>query len=166
MGFTVADLNVKGELQSLADYGYETLEKIPGASEIIGQLSGELWKDPNEFETRLPFSTTLKFRWLASAKTAGIATLRCNDQVTSVSLLASGLNLEADHLTFEAMQTHLVRSLHDTGFEPSFAMMDLKQRPLVATVNVHSPEDPTDRLTASLADRCFAASFFRYLRLL
>jgi hypothetical protein len=165
MGFTVADFNVRGELGSVAEYECAQLEQIPGAGEIIGHLSGALWKEPNEFQTNLPFGNHLTLRWLASATTSGIATIRYREELVSLSLLASGLNAEADRLTFEAMQIHLIRQLHDTGYEPAFALMELKQRPLIATINVQSPVDPTDRLTASLADRCFAASYFRYLRL-
>jgi hypothetical protein len=55
--------------------------------------------------------------------------------------------------------------LHDTGVEPSFALMDLEQRPVVATINFKSPEEHADQLVAALSDRCFAASYFRYQNL-
>jgi hypothetical protein len=105
------------------------------------------------------------FRWLASAQTAGIATLRTAGHLTSLSLLASGVDPRADHLTLDAFQTHLLRELHDTGIEPSFALMDLSQRPLVATINFRSPDEQADQLVAALSDRCFAASYFRYQNL-
>ncbi len=165
MSFAVADLNVRGELQSIEDYAYQELERIPGAAEIIGQLSGALWKSPNTFQTFLPFGNEIMFRWLASAPTCGIATIRFGEELVSVSLVASGLDPAADRITFSAFQDHLLRELHDTGFEPAFALTELSPRPLIATINFNSPPDPTDRLTAGLADRCFAASFFRYHQL-
>jgi hypothetical protein len=82
-----------------------------------------------------------------------------------LSLLASGIDPEADRLTLDAFQKHLLRELRDTGFEPAFALMDLKQRPLVATINFKSPTEPADQLLTALADRCFAAAYFRKLGL-
>jgi hypothetical protein len=43
--------------------------------------------------------------------------------------------------------------------------MDLTQRPLVATVGFASPPEPVRQLLIALADRCFAAAYFRYLQL-
>lgn len=164
--FFVADFNVKGELSAVQEYHYEDLERIPGASELIVRFSTTLYRSPATFELALPaVKADTTFRWLASAETAGIATLRTGGELTSISLLASGLDAQADHLTLEAFQHHLVRELHDTGVEPSFALMDLTQRPVVATINFRSPEEHADQLVAALADRCFAASYFRYQNL-
>jgi hypothetical protein len=55
----------------------------------------------------------------------------------------------------------LLREWRDTGFEPAFGLMDLKQRPLVATINFRSPTAPGDQLLTALTDRCFAAAYFR-----
>ena len=55
--------------------------------------------------------------------------------------------------------------LRDTGYEPALDLLNLKQRPLIATVALWSPADPTDQLLVALADRCFAAAYFRYLSL-
>jgi hypothetical protein len=164
--FFVADFDVRGDMRAVQEYHYEDLERIPGAGELIVRFSTALYRSPETFELSLPsVKGDLTFRWLASAETAGIATLRSRGELTSISLLASGLDAPADHVTLEAFQHHLVRELHDTGVEPSFALMDLKQRPAVATINFKSPEDPPDQLIAALSDRCFAASYFRYQNL-
>jgi len=164
--FFVADFDVKGDLRALAEYRYEDLERIPGAGELIVRFSTALYHSPQTFELALPSAKAeTTFRWLASADSAGIATLRTAGQLTSLSLLASGLNPQSDHLTLEAFQTHLLRELHDTGVEPSFALMDLKERPVVATINFASPQEQVDQLIAALSDRCFAASYFRYQNL-
>lgn len=160
--FTVADLNVQGELQLKAQYEYDQLQQIPGAADLIGQFSSNLWSAGDEFETNLPGSSALRLRWWSSAPTAGIATLRCNTELTSFSMLATGLDAEADRITLEAFQRHLLRELRDTGYEPAFALMELKERPLVATINFRSPESQTDQLLTALADRCFAAAYFRF----
>jgi hypothetical protein len=161
--FTVADLNVRGELQLKQSYDYETLEKIPGAADLIAQFSGEVWKTPEEFETRLTLShSRLAFRWHSTATSAGIATLRSDDELASLSLLACGLDAEADQITLASFQRHLLRELRDTGFEPAFGLMDLQERPLVATINFRSPANETDQILTALADRCFAAAYFRY----
>jgi hypothetical protein len=142
------------------------LERIPGAGELIIRFSTALYRSPETFELALPSAKTeTTFRWLASADTAGIATLRTAGQLTSVSLLACGQNPQADQLTLAAFQTHLLRELHDTGIEPSFALMELTERPVVATINFQSPQDQGDQLVAALSDRCFAASYFRYQNL-
>jgi hypothetical protein len=163
--FWVADFNTRGELRSNMEYAYEQLERIPGASQLIAQFSSSLWRDPKEFETTFG-AGHLKFRWFASADTAGIGTLRVNGELAALSLLASGIDPDADQLTLQAFQQHLLRELHDTGVEPSFSLMELKQRPLVATINFEQPiETEVDQLLAALSDRCFAASYFRYQHL-
>ena len=100
-------------------------------------------------------------RWRAAAPTAGIATLRCRGELTALSLLATGKDPEADRITLEAFQRHLLRELRGTRFEPAFALMGLTERPLIATINFTPPMDPADRMVTALADRCFAASYFR-----
>jgi hypothetical protein len=54
LSFTVADLNTRGELQLKQVYGYGQLEQIPGAGELIGIFSSNLYRTPEGFETRLP----------------------------------------------------------------------------------------------------------------
>ena len=169
--FWVADLNARGELQLLAEYRYEHLEQIPGAADLIAHFSTHLWRSPDTFEGPLALGagqaarSDLAFRWRSSAPTAGVATLRWQQELISLSLLASGLEADADQITLQAFQQHLLRELRDTGFEPAFALMDLKQRPLVASFNFRAPPDPAAHAAAALADRSFAASYFRYLGL-
>src|SRR2546423_6440012 len=160
--FVVADLNARGEVRAQTDYSYEELEQIPGAGDLIAQFSTAIWRDPEEFESQLAAATRLKLRWLAVAPTAGIATLRHEQELTSLSLLCTGKNEQADQITLDAFQKHLLRELHDTGFEPSFELMALKRRPLEATVNFYVPRDALEQMMVALADRCFAASYFRY----
>jgi len=159
--FTVADLNVRGELQLKAQYDYASLEQIPMAAELIVMLATVMYRSPDAFEADI-LRPGLQFRWRASAETAGIATLRCDGQLASLSLLATGIDESADTITLTAFQNHLLRQLHDTGTEPAFALLDLPERPLVATINFLSPPEPDDRLAVALADRCFAAAYFRY----
>jgi hypothetical protein len=164
--FFVADLNAKGELRSETEYRYEQLEQVPGAADLISAFSAAVWRSPEEFETALrPGRRNLMLRWRASASTAGIATVRSDAELASLSLLCSGLDESADTLTLKAYQQHLLAELRDTGYEPAFGLMELKRRPLVATVAFLPPPDPTDQLLVALADRCFAAAFFRYLSL-
>ena len=164
--FVVADLNARGELQLKAEYRYAELEQIPGAVELIGHFSGQLYRSPDEFEGPLPVAgTTLSFRWRSASPSSGIATLRAGGDaggLASVSLLASGVSENTDTLTLAIFQRHLLRELHDTGFEPAFALVELKERPLSATFNFRTPDAQIDRLVTALADRCFAASYFRY----
>ena len=164
--FFVADFNSRGELRSKSPYTYEDLQYIAGADELITHFSASLWRSPDEFETPVPDGRdALTLRWRASAPTAGIATLRCHGELSSLSLLATGLNVDADRLTLEAFQRHQLRELHDSGIEPAFHLMDLTDRPLVATINFFDPADPALHPTAALLDRCFAASYFRFQQL-
>jgi hypothetical protein len=161
--FFVVDLGANGEVHASTAYQYQQLEQIGGAAELIVLLSSLLWQSPREFEANISISdNVMDFRWAASAETAGIATLRCAGKLVSLSLLACGMDPEADRITLQAFQQHLVRQLHDTGFEPSFALVELAQRPLVATINFWSPAAKHDQLVAALADRCFAAAYFRH----
>jgi hypothetical protein len=160
--FFVADLNAKGEVLSETEYRYEQLEQIPGASELIIHLSTVLWRSPDELET-LPRSDRqhVKMRWRCCGKGAGILVIWVHDQLASFSLLASGLDKDADALTFGAYQSKLLQELRDTGYEPAFDLMHLEHRPLIATINFHSPPEPVDQMWVALMDRCFAAAYFR-----
>ena len=162
LNFHVADLTPTGERQLLAEYGYAQLEQIPGAAEIMVVLATQLYRSPDEFEIPFPYpGSKVTLRFSATSNTSGIVTVRYNSDLASVSLLASGKDQNADHTTFEAFQLHLLRQLHDTGHEPSFALMEIKERPLVATVNFLSPPEQGPQLIVALADRCFAAVYFR-----
>ena len=163
--FWVADLNAKGELHAQQSYIYDDLEKIPGASDLNAQFSSSIWRTPEEFEIQLSWTSSLKIRWRASAPTAGIATLRSGNDLLALSLLCTGINPDADQITLQAFQRHLLAELHDTGYEPSFDLLDLSRRPLVATINFRTPADLREQMTTALADRCFAAAYFRFHQL-
>jgi hypothetical protein len=163
--FFVSDLSSLGDVKATAEYTYEQLEKIPGAADLIIHFATAIYRTPQEFESPLPVAPALTFRWHASAETAGIATLRNRGELVSLALLVSGINPEADRLTLEAFQKHQLRELHDTQFEPSFALMEIAQRPLVAVVPFAEPKEQIEQLATALADRCFAAAYFRYLNL-
>ena len=60
---------------------------------------------------------------------------------------------------------HLVRELHDTGYEPAFDLMNISDRPLLASIHFRPPAQPQDQQLFALADRCFAASYFRKMGL-
>ena len=164
--FYIADVNATGELRALAEYHYEQLEQIPGAGDLLGTLAGAVWRSPREFEVSLHDERPhLLFRWRSSAATAGVATIWDGQALASVSLACSGLDGDADRITLDAYQRHLLHELRDTGYEPAFSLVHLRERPLLATIGFAAPADPVDRLLVALADRCFAAAFFRYLSL-
>jgi hypothetical protein len=163
--FCVADLDARGDLHAQQVYSYDQLERIPHAADLIAGFSTALWRSPEAFDLEALLGRPVNFRWRASAPTAGIATLRCGGELSSLSLLVTGHDSAADQITLAAFQRHLLTELHDTGFEPAFDLIGLAQRPLVATINFKSPPAQSDQLVVALADRCFAASYFRYQRL-
>jgi hypothetical protein len=171
--FHVADITPGGDVHALQQYEYPLLEQLGGAADLITFFSTWLWRSPDEFELTLPTSK-LSVRFRASSPTSAIATLRINttrshaadppdsqDHLASLSILLTGKDPDADSITLNTLQRHLVHELHDTGHEPAFAMLSLKQRPLVATISLRPPNDPNDRLWFALWDRCLAASYFR-----
>jgi hypothetical protein len=175
--FYVADLTAAGELRAVVPYRYEELEQIPAAPELIGSFSSFLWREPQGFSATLPGSL-VHARWAPSSDTSGVLTVRCAGNVpaaaaaaeragalASLSLLATGINAPADRITFDAFQKHLLRQLRDSGFEPAFDLMALAQRPIVVTVNFQAPSREADQLLVALADRCFAAAYFRFHQL-
>lgn len=162
--FHVADLNTRGELELEQPYQYQQLEQIPGAIELITRFATDVWRSPEEFEISLP-GNRLTLRWVATAKSCGMATVRDEEGLLSLSLLVSGLEPQADTSTLQAFQRHLLMELRDTPYEPAFELLSIAQRPLVATINFRSPLFPEDQLLVALADRCFGAAFFRYLDL-
>jgi hypothetical protein len=164
--FLVADLDARGQLRSREMYNYGDLEKIPRAADLIAASSTALWRAPDTFElSPLAAGTRVECRWRAVAPSAGILTLRCAGELASLSLLVSGIDPDADRITLETFQRHLLQELHDTGYEPAFDLLNLAVRPMVATMNLRSPNDAADQITIALADRCFAASYFRYQHL-
>lgn len=164
--FFVADLNFRGDLKATAEYRYEQLEQVHGAAELIVHVATQLYRTPQEFEIPLDRRKAhLLYRWRASSETTGITTLRNAGELASLSILASGINPEADHLTLEAFQTHLLRELHGTPYEPAFGLREATARPLVAVVAFAAPPEQADQVLVALADRCFAAAYFRYLNL-
>ena len=159
--FWVADLDTKGELTLTESYDYDALQSLALAATFIAEFATFLWSDPAGFEIPIPAATSMTLRWRPSAESAGIATLWSHAKLASLSLLASGKDPQADTLTFRAFQLHLLRELHDTGFEPAFDLMSLPNRPLVASIHFQTPATPDDRAAFALADRCFAAAYFR-----
>jgi hypothetical protein len=165
-GFTAVDLTPQCESRNALRYEYDLLEKIEGASELIGQFSAEIWRNPEAFALSLPqTSGRMTVCWCAAAPTSGVAVLRDERQAFSISLLASGLDPNADKLILEAYNQHVVHELEDTPFEPAFDLIDLQPRPLLATIGLFLPEGEADRRVFALADRCFAAAYFRRLGL-
>jgi hypothetical protein len=164
--FYVADMTPQGELQTVTKYDYASLEQIPGAIDVISRCSAEIWKTPDELEASLSDSRRTHLRWRSTAPTAGIATVRRSDAaLVSVSLLAAGMDPAADATTIDALQKHLVRELRQTEFEPAFDLVHIKQRPLVATMTFATNSEGSEQMIEALADRCFAAAYFRYLGL-
>ena len=105
-------------------------------------------------------------RWRSTAASAGIATVRrVTGELVSLSLLAAGQDPAADAATFEVLQKHLVRELRETAFEPAFDLIHIKERPLIATMTFVAESKQAEQMIEALADRCFAASYFRYLGL-
>jgi hypothetical protein len=158
--FWVVDLTPTGEIRLRQDYEYQFLEKIPGAGDLISLFSAHVWREPAQFNILLP-GGRLTFRWRACADTAGIATLREGPELISLSLLLCGRDLDADAAVKKSLQIHLVRELHDTGYEPAFDLMNISDRPLLASIHFRPPTQPEDQQLFALADRCFAASYFR-----
>src|SRR5438045_7945053 len=78
--FYVADLNAKGELKDVAPYTYADLEQIPGAADVITEMSTHLYRLPDEFQAPLLMGwKDLTLRWKAVAPTAAIPTVRFDD---------------------------------------------------------------------------------------
>jgi hypothetical protein len=164
--FFVADLNTQGELRQVTEYDYVSLELVPGAGDLIYRCSAELWKNPEEMEIPLSDAQKTFLRWRSTADSAGVATVRrASGDLVSLSLLAAGLDPNADATTLEVLQKHLVRELRQTPFEPAFDLIQIKQRPLVATMTFATGDHGEEKMIEALADRAFAAAYFRYLRL-
>jgi hypothetical protein len=176
--FHVADITAAGEVRATEQYQYMLLERIGGASDLIALFSSWLWRSPEAFEVILP-GGRMRVRWRASAVTAGVASLwfsggsaiggsgqpgeprAAGGELSSLAILLSGREVSADAITKAALQQHLVRELHDSGFEPGFGLGSLDQRPLVATLSLRPPTEAAERALFALWDRCFAASYFR-----
>ena len=164
--FHVADLRTTGEIRALEEYDYQTLEKVPGCTGLIARLSGQLYQSPTGFEIALAEGDeAVTLRWNATSPSSGIVTTKGTNNLLSLSILAAGISGDADRITLQAVQSRITRELHDSGIEPGFGFLNLPMRPLVATLTLRDPRTATNQLMVALADRCFAASYFRYLNL-
>jgi hypothetical protein len=163
-GFWIIDLTATGEIRLKQEYEYRFLEEIPGAIDLIALFSTHLWRSPDEFVASLP-GGHLVMRWRAVSETSGIATLRYRKDLASLSILLTGAESHGGADTLVPVQNQLVRELHDTGFEPAFDLIHIAERPLSATLNIRAPDERADQLIFALADRCFAASYFRKMGL-
>jgi hypothetical protein len=164
--FYVADLNALGELHQLTPYDYASLELVPGALDVIARCSAELWKNPAEFEIPLMDGGQCFLRWRSTSESSGIATVRRKEgDLVSLSLLAAGRDPQAEATNFDVLQKHILRELRQTPFEPAFDLIGIKQRPLIATMTFATTGSANEQLIEALADRCFAAAYFRYLGL-
>ena len=162
--FWIVDLTATGEVRLRQEYEYRLLEEIPGAIDLITGFSTHLWRSPDEFLTLLP-GGRLALRWRACSETSGIATLWLGEDLASLSVLLCGTEPDRGADTLQPIQNYLLRELHDTGYEPAFDLMHIPERPLSATLNLRAPEERSDQLVFALADRCFAASYFRKMGL-
>ena len=162
--FWVVDLTATGEVRLKQEYEYRLLEALPGAMDLITVFSMHVWRTPEEFQVTLP-GGHLTMRWRACSGTSGFATLRDRDDLVSLSVFLSGKEADDGAATLKPLQLHLVRELHDTGYEPAFDLMHIRERPLLASINFRSPAALNDQLLSALADRCFAASYFRKMGL-
>ena len=187
--FWVADLTTSGEMLLKERYEYVLLERLPGAPELIGDLAGHLYRSPEGFELDLA-DRTVRFRWVACSPTCGIISFRLRDRnragdaspradepltagepdrpggpLAAFGVLLSGLDFEDDTVVCRAVQNRLVEELRDTGLEAGFDLIGLKERPLLASFNAAVQVKPQQRVALAMADRCFAAAYFRRLAL-
>lgn len=162
---TAVDLTATCDIRHVTRYRYDLLERLDHAANLIARLAGAVWRTPDEFEIDLDHGTHLALRWRATSDSCGLATVFDRSGNLSVSLLCAGINAEADQATLQAFQTHVVRELHDTPHEPSFAVLQITDRPLLATLGLFAPQDSAAHPLFALADRCFAAAYFRKLGL-
>src|SRR5580658_4252856 len=158
--FFVADLNPLGELREITEYDTSSLERISCAAALIRLCSKELAKNSDTFETPITPNGKTALRWRATGQGTGVLTVRSADgELVSVSVLAA--TEQTDAATFMVLQQHLVRQLRQTRFEPAFDLMQIKQRPVLATITFTCPDEPDERMARALADRAFAAAYFR-----
>ena len=158
--YTVADLTVRGELMSKQSYTYGLLEQVPGAGDLIVSLATQLYRSPEGFEWNV--NDDLIFHWRGISTSTGLGFTRCDGVLMSLSVLACGLDDDDDRITLESLHRHWLKESRQIGMEPSFALMELKERPLVAIFDLGAPVRQEDKIAVSLLDRCFAAAFFRY----
>jgi len=164
--YWIADLEANGDLRAIAPYVYQHLEQLPQCAELIGICAGAIWKDPESFEINLPTDPRgLELRWHATATTSGLMSLRWKTELCSITVLAGGQNDEQERSTIAVLQQKLIHELHGTPHEAAFSLIDLHQRPLAATINIRVSPPSTVAPIIALADRCFAAAYFRYLQL-
>jgi hypothetical protein len=164
--FFVADLNAKGELHQLTEYDYATLEMIPDSTDLISRCAAAIAKNSHETQADLRDSGDPTIRWRATAPGTGIATVRrAGGEIVSLSLLAAGLAPESEKVTFETFQQHLARELRETPYEPAFDLLQLDRRPLLASFTFAGKSTSDSQMIEALADRAFAAAYFRSLGL-
>lgn len=163
--FSVIDLTPTCDIRAAEWYRYDLLERIPGAMDLIPALAASIWRDPGGFEMHLGQGRGLGLRWVPTADSSGVLTVNESAKCLSISVLCGGVDASADTETLHAFQGHILRQLHGTEFEGSCEVLQVKDRPLLATLALFVPEESANGPLFALADRCFGAAYFRQLGL-
>ena len=147
--FIVADLNVRGELQLKASYEYEQLEQVPGAADLIAhpssEKSGKALRNGGSPDCGLAKPTCICAGDPPPPPPAWRRLQRRRPGFAEAGRLRDRRRGGSDHPGRRSSGIFCA-SCATPAMKPAFGLMDLKERPLVATINFRSPSDPTDQL--------------------
>lgn len=162
--FWVIDLHPSGDVRSTERYTYALLQQIPSADDLITQIATELYRNPNGFELHVGTQRALLLRFAPISQSSAALTVRerSSSAVVSFSLMLTEAEPAHESISLDAFQKQVVRELHGTEHEASFAIRGLTQRPALISLSLHDPKNPADRAVAAVVDRCAAAAYFRY----
>lgn len=141
----------------------DTVELRPAAVEVFRDL---LERHGEHFRVPLPVRGLehLELHWDQYGAGAP-ATFWSRGAPITTSALASGHDAADDWAVLAALHDLMLQFFRDSPFEPSFVLLDVAERPLLATLPIPAPTICPDIGIIADAETCLAAAFFLWLEM-
>ena len=139
---------------------------VPCNTEAVELITGLLRENDQTLHADLPelftgFPPTVS--WTAWSPTAGELVVRCSRETLSRSLLLCGVDPGAERLALRRFNKEAPKRggwMRDEPDDPP-RILSVKERPLLMSIMLFDKNAPSLFWCANLAQRCFAAAYFR-----
>jgi hypothetical protein len=134
--------------------------------DAVAPLMDDLRQSPAGFETKLHDprgGRPMLIRWRPHSQTAGTAEFWMNGTLAARSLLLCGVEKSAEWRALRQFNREAPRRWRTADDDPRAAprLLQLHERPLYASIIFLDKNDATRRVVLLIAQRAFAAAYFR-----
>jgi hypothetical protein len=130
------------------------------ARNAVVYLTSVLDSHGGNFNLKLPMKGVgeVELQWTSEHLSWAMASFITKDELLSTLVMVSGINLEADRQALEMAQSALEDVCRALGEEPHDDLLQIAERPSVATIRWATPERRTLDLITDM-ETCLAAAF-------